>query len=136
MTTLPVPTEREEAKVLVAYLRVRGYKFTHIANETGAGRGARFQGIRNKQAGTSSGFPDYLIIVAGHLVAIELKRVRGSSTSMEQKEWLRQLNAAGVPTYIAKGAQAAIDIVESYRNGTPVEPISLKINTPRSGSIF
>ena len=59
------PTEAEEGRTLVAYLRLKGYKHTHIANETGAGRNARFQGIRNKQQGVSKGFPDYLIITSG-----------------------------------------------------------------------
>lgn len=111
--TLPVPTEAQEGRTLVAYLRVKGYRFTHIANETGSGRGARFQGIRNKQQGTSKGFPDYLVIVNNQLVAIELKRTKGSVTSQEQKEWIEALNKAGIPAKICKGAKEAIDFIKT-----------------------
>jgi hypothetical protein len=114
------PTEAQEARTLVAYLRVRGYRFTHVANETGSGRGARFQGIRNKQQGTSKGFPDYLVIVNNRLVAIELKRTKGSSTSQEQKDWIEALNNAGVDAVICKGAEEAINYIEGVkRNWLP-----------------
>lgn len=106
------PTEAQEAKTLVAYLRIKGYKHHHIANETGSGRIAMMQGIRNKQQGTSKGFPDYLVIVNNRLIAIELKRVKGSTTSLEQKEWIRIFNECGVPAVVAKGAQAAIIFIE------------------------
>lgn len=106
-----VPTEAQEGRTLVAYLRVRGFKFTHIANETGSGRGAQFQGIRNKQQGVSKGFPDYLVIVNGKLIAIELKRLKGSKTSPEQIEWIEALNNVGVPAQVCKGAEAAIAFI-------------------------
>lgn len=110
---VPVPTEAQEARLLVAYLRIKGYRFAHIANETGSGRSARFQGIRNKQQGVSKGFPDYLVVVNNKVIAIELKRIKGSSTSKEQKEWIEVLNKSGISAYIAKGADEAIKIIES-----------------------
>ena len=110
-----IPTEAQEARTLVAYLRVRGYRFTHIANETGIGKNARFQGIRNKQQGTSKGFPDYLIIVNNRLVAIELKRTKGSVTSKEQKEWIEALNNCGIEATICKGAEEAIKYIEGVK---------------------
>jgi VRR-NUC domain len=86
--------------------------FTHIANETGSGRIAQLQGIRNKQQGMSKGFPDYLVIVNSKLLAIELKRVKGSRVSFEQKEWLAALSKAGIDAFISYGAQDAIDYIE------------------------
>ena len=112
---IAVPTEREEAKLLVAYMRVRGLHFTHIANETGSGRSAKMQGIRNKQQGMSKGFPDYLVVLPGQLIAIELKRIKGSVTSPEQLEWIERLNAVNVPARICKGANEAIDFIEEMR---------------------
>ena len=106
------PTEAEEGRAFVAYLRLKGYRFHHSANETGSGRGAKFQGIRNKQQGVSKGFPDYLVWKDGKMLAVELKRLRGSSTSSEQKEWLAFLNSVGVPAKICKGWVAAKDFVE------------------------
>jgi len=110
---LPVPTEKQECEVLVAYLRVRGHKFTHIANETGSGHTAQMMGMRNKRQGVSKGFPDYLIIVAGNFIAIEMKRVKGSATSKEQKDWIEALNNAGVEARVCKGATEAIKFIRS-----------------------
>lgn len=109
---LPVPTEAQEAAVLVGYLRMKGYKFHHSPNETGSSADMRRRAIRVKREGTSKGFPDYLIIVNNQLIAIELKRLKGSTTSPEQYEWITALMKAGIPAIICKGAKDAIDFVE------------------------
>lgn len=108
-----VPLESEEAKILVAYLRTRGLKFTHIGNETGHDPYSKRRAIRMKQQGVSRGFPDYLVIAGEHLYGIELKRQRGGSVSPEQREWITALNEAGVQTIVARGAQEAITFIES-----------------------
>lgn len=108
-----VPLERDEALVLVAYLRVKNLKFMHIPSETGSSPEARRRAIRMKQQGVSKGFPDYLIIKDGKLCAVELKRQHGSHTSPEQRAWLSALAACGLPCAIAHGAQEAIDWLES-----------------------
>lgn len=112
-----IPLERDESRTLVSYLRVRQYKFTHIPNETGHSTEAARRAIRMKQEGTSKGFPDYLIIVptikGKVLVAIELKRIKGSRTSPEQLEWIDALNECiGTFAYVCYGAKEAIDILE------------------------
>lgn len=108
-----IPTEAQEAATLVAYLRVKGYKFTHIGNETGSSPEARRRAIRLKRQGVSRGFPDYLILVPAGLVAVELKRTKGSTTTPEQREWIDALNSVGVPATIARGAEEAIKFVET-----------------------
>lgn len=115
------PTEAEEGRKLVSYLRLRGFKFTHIANETGSGAGAKYQGIRNKQQGTSKGFPDYIVIADNKLVAIELKRIEGGKVSPEQKEWLAALSNAGADAFISYGADDAIEYFEEYYPRKAVE---------------
>lgn len=115
MNKLPVLKEAEEANILVAYLRVKGFKFTHIGNETGSSLEARRRAVRMKQQGTSPGTPDYMIIVNGSLIFIELKRVKGSTTSPEQKSWIEALNQVdNVGAFIAHGADQAIRIIENY----------------------
>lgn len=112
---LPLLTEREEAKILVAYLRTRGYVFHHSPNETGSSPEARRRAIRMKQEGTSSGFPDYTIIVNGHLIFIELKRRKKTYASPKQKAWIEALNeVSNVQAFVARGADEAIAIVEKY----------------------
>lgn len=128
-----VPTEAQEAHVLVAWLRLQGLKFTHVANETGHSLEARRRAVRVKREGTSPGFPDYIILIPpersvngqGFTLYIELKRTKGSTTSAEQKAWIAALNAldtASVAAYVAKGADVAIDIVSRHlapRNASP-----------------
>lgn len=110
---LPLPTEKQEALTLVAYLRVKGLKFTHIGNETGHTPEAKRRAISLKQQGTSRGFPDYCIIVGRSLVFIELKRQKGSATSLEQHAWIDTLNEVpNIEAVIAKGADAAIEFIE------------------------
>lgn len=63
MSSLPVPTEAQEAEALVAYLRLKGYKFFHVPNETGGSPEARRRAVRMKRQGVSPGAPDYFVIV-------------------------------------------------------------------------
>ena len=107
------PTEAEESKTLVAYLRIKGLKFQHVPNETGSSPEAKRRAIRMKQQGTSRGFPDYLIIKDGQLIAIELKRLKRSVTSPEQLEWLQALAACGVQAAVCHGAAECITFIES-----------------------
>lgn len=100
--------------MLVAYLRVRNIPFTHVANETGHDNYSKRRAIRMKRQGTAKGFPDYVIALPGvGVVYIELKRLRGSATSHEQREWIATLNACpGAEARICKGASGAIAFIE------------------------
>lgn len=110
---LPVPLESEEGKTLVAYLRINGYNFHHSPNETGRTPEMRRRAVRMKQQGTSKGFPDYVVVLKrGGIAIVELKRVRGSATSQEQKDWIVAFQAAGIPARICKGADAAISFIK------------------------
>lgn len=124
-----IPTEAQEGDTLVAYLRVRGIPFTHVPNESGHTPEMKRRAVRMKRQGTSRGFPDYVVALPGVGVAyIELKRVKGSSTSPEQKEWIEALNACpGAEARICKGAEAAIAFIEELL------PVS---NKPQTGSVF
>jgi hypothetical protein len=108
------PTEAQEAELLVAYMRIKGYTFHHSPNETGSSPEARRRAIRVKREGTSPGFPDYVVIVNNRMIAIELKRTKGSKTSEEQKGWIEKLNAAGIPSKICKGYDEAVAFIELY----------------------
>lgn len=120
---MPVPTEAQEGRILVAYLRTRNFRFTHIPNETGGTWEAQRRAGRMKMQGTSRGFPDYIVLLPeiNALLAIELKRQDGSRTSAEQHEWIEAFceigNCEGI---IAKGAKDAIDYIENlYANVKP-----------------
>lgn len=104
------PTEAEEQIKFVQYLKLKELLHFRVPNETFT-RSWRQKNM-NKAMGVSKGVPDLFVIVSGRLVAIEMKRVKGSVTSLEQKIWVSELNKAGVPAYIAKGCQEAIAIIE------------------------
>jgi len=107
-----IPTEEAECYALADYLRFKNMTFCHINNEMYT-RSWK-QKTRQLKMGTAKGFPDYLIIVNGKLIAIEMKRTKNSVTSPEQKKWLEQLNEAGVPAQVCFGASQAIAFIESY----------------------
>ena len=107
-----VPKEREEAKVFVDYLRLKGYRFTAIPNENY--RNGAFRGAMNKRIGVSPGFPDYIVITPAGLVAVELKRRKGGTVSKHQKEWITALNECGTPATVCRGAAEAIDYIEQH----------------------
>lgn len=111
-----IPTEADEAKQLVAWLRIKGIKFHHSPNETGQSPEARRRAIRMKQQGTSSGYPDYTILIPTvGIIFIELKRLKNSTTSQNQKDWIAAINEVpNCQAFIAKGAEEAIRIVEGY----------------------
>ena len=74
----------------------------------------RRRAIRMKQQGLSRGFPDYLVLVEGQAIAIELKRQKGSKTSPEQAAWVEALNDAGVPAKVCKGFDEARQFIETF----------------------
>ena len=122
---LPCPTEAEEGKLLVAYLRTRNFRFTHIPNETGHSDEAKRRAIRMKQQGTSKGFPDYIVLLPSidALLAIELKRHHGSAITQEQKDWITAFcEISHCEGIIAKGAKDAIDFIENLlQNAKPIQ---------------
>lgn len=69
------------------------------------------------EQGLKKGFPDNIISAKPHDafqprgIAIELKRRDGrdSDVSLDQRAWLAALEACGWVTFVAFGAQAAID---------------------------
>lgn len=126
MSRLPCPLESDEAKVFVAWLRVRGLMFYHAPSETGSSPEARRRAVRMKQQGTVRGYPDYCIVLPYvGLVFVELKRQWGSVTSPEQKAWIEALNTVpGVQAEVCKGADVAIAFVSRLLGKSlAVEPV-------------
>lgn len=109
--TLPVPTEDVEQRILVQYLRLKNLPHFRVPNETYTKSWA--QKRKNTDLGVVSGVPDIFIIVNNKLIAIEMKRTKGSVTSVAQLEWLKLLNLAQIEAKVCKGAEEAIKFVES-----------------------
>lgn len=108
-----IATEYEEQIAFIQYLSLKGLTYFHIPNSTYTK--SFNQKRRNKALGVVPGPPDLFVIIPNKIVlGIEMKRVKGSTTSPNQKEFQKILTDAGLPTYICKGCDAAIDIVEQY----------------------
>jgi hypothetical protein len=66
------------------------------------------------------GFPDIFIYEPRgtfHGLAIEMKRVKGGKIEPEQIEWKEQLRNRGYASYICKGSEDAIKVIDEYFNG-------------------
>lgn len=122
----PVPKEDEEQMAFVKWCQLNGIICHHSGNEIGgSSRAVKVRAIKMKKMGTSKGFPDLLVFVPVYgvtkrvdcyqMAAIEMKRQKGSTTSPEQKQWLKVLEMAGIPSAICKGADKAIEFVESIK---------------------
>lgn len=107
-----IPTEAEEQAVVLQYCDLKGYKYFHVPNSTYTK--SYKQKAFNWAQGVRRGVPDLFIIVGKKMIAIEMKRTRGSVTSPEQKQWVDNLNSANVPARICNGAKEAIAFVESH----------------------
>lgn len=109
-----VPTEESEQIVVVQYLELKGHKFTAIPNSTYTK--SWNQKRKNTATGLRAGFPDLVAIIDGNFIAIEMKRVKGSVVSKEQKEWIEALQNAGVETRICRGADEAIKFIRTLED--------------------
>lgn len=119
-----VPLESDEQQAFVQWCRLNNILVHHSPLEfNSSSRAVKTRAIRMKKMGTSKGFPDLLLFIpvrgitgridTYQMCAVEMKRQKGSTTSPEQKEWLKVLELAGIPCAICKGAEKAIEFVNS-----------------------
>ena len=120
-----VPLEDDECIRFANWLRVNNIPHAHIANESRSGsRSAMIRGAKLKRMGQSRGVWDYEIFVPVYgvdktvddyqLLKIEMKRKKGGTLSPEQIEWGQIYKTAGIPNKVCKGAEEAIEFVESF----------------------
>lgn len=107
-----IPSEDQEQMHLVQYCDMKGYPRFRVPNETYTKSWS--QKLKNKRLGVSPGVPDLFVVAHGRLIAVEMKRTKGSNTSQAQKEWIETLNANGTPAQVCKGAEEAIKFIESF----------------------
>lgn len=131
-----VPLEQDEQMAFVRWCQLQKIIVHHSGNEIGGStRALKARAIKMKKMGTSKGFPDLLIFIPVRGVtnrintyqpaAIEMKRIKGSTTTPEQKEWLKILELAGIPCRVCKGCQEAIKFVEQLK--TEMESVCLNV---------
>lgn len=117
MTNL-IPYESAEQATLVAWfdrthLALKGRLFA-IPN---GGKRHRATATQLKREGVRAGVPDLMLPVARrgyHGLFIEMKRIRGSQTSKEQKDWHSFLREQGYRVEVCRGHQMAIEVINEY----------------------
>jgi hypothetical protein len=113
-----VPSEHQEQAVFVALVRLHYPEYSELLMAIPNG------GLRNKRVaaklkaeGVLPGAPDLFLARTlkgcGGLF-IEMKRIKGSSTSQVQKDLHINLRGQGYRVEVAKGATAAMEIFEEY----------------------
>lgn len=121
-----IPLEQDEQIAFVQWCRLNDILVHHSGNEIGGSTSAmKARAVKMKKMGTSKGFPDLLVFIPVYgitgrvdcyqMCAIEMKRKKGSTTSKEQKEWLKVLQASGAMSAVCKGADEAIAFVDAIR---------------------
>lgn len=114
-----VPTEVYEQIRFVTWLAKNGIRHFAIPN---GGLRSYSEAVKFKRCGVKAGVPDVCIPIPSgsyHGLYIELKRVKGGSVSVEQKEWINFLQSQGYYAEVAKGFDEAKRIVEYYLGLTP-----------------
>lgn len=115
-----IPTESEEQQSLFRYCRVELGRhpdlimLAHIPNE---GKRTKTTGARLKAEGLRPGFPDISLSVPRrdyHGLYIELKRIKGSTKTQDQKEWIINLNKRGYAAAFCYGWCEAWEFIHAY----------------------
>lgn len=123
---MPVATEHQEQSLLFQWAALAkahtpelGLLFA-IPNAGGYKGGFRsnvVQAVRAKREGVRPGVPDVMLPVprAGyHGLFVEMKRLKGSSTSAEQRAWLLALTEQGYRAVRCLGWERARDEITAY----------------------
>ena len=116
-----IPYEEDEYLEIVRYLNDMGFVYTHIPMETYTKSWSVKK--RNIAVGVKKGFPDYIIIIPywwvgkrhNVLLFAEIKRIKGSSTSKEQKEWIHNLKSCNQLAEVFYGAEQLKQYIEALR---------------------
>lgn len=117
---MPVPTESVEQQCLFRWANFQSGKYPelelmyHIPNE---GKRSWSTGARMKAEGLKSGVPDICLPVPRsgyHGLYIELKRLRGNTTTKNQDEWLTKLEGQGYRVKVCRGWEEASQVILEY----------------------
>ena len=111
-------SEANQQEIVIKYLRLAYPNVLYCASAGGM-RTSYLQAIKMKRTGYVKGFPDLFIYEPNqdyHGLAIEMKKEKGGVASPEQKDWQEQLRNRGYASYICKGNEEAINVIDEYFN--------------------
>lgn len=119
-TTLPVPTESVEQQSLFQWAAWQSNTYPELSlmyHVPNGGSRNKAEAGRFKAEGVKAGVPDICLPVARggyHGLYIELKRLKNSKTSDEQKLWLDNLSKQGYFVAVCKGWENAAQTIIHY----------------------
>jgi hypothetical protein len=111
-------SEANQQEIVIKYLRL-AYPDVLYCASAGGMRTSYLQAIKMKRTGYVKGFPDLFIYEPRNEyngLAIEMKKEKGGVASPEQKRWQEQLRNRGYASYICKGSEDAIKVIDEYFN--------------------
>lgn len=109
-------SEANQQEIVVKYLRL-AYPSVLYCASAGGMRTSYLQAIKMKRTGYVKGFPDLFIYEPNQDykgLAIEMKKEKGGVASPEQKWWQEQLRNRGYASYICRGNEEAIKVIDEY----------------------
>jgi hypothetical protein len=127
-----IPTEAQEQQAVIRWrdLMVSTGQEPRLALLHGDASGVRVSigtALKVKKAGAVKGWPDLTLAVpvysdmlgysGYHGLFIELKRIKNSAVSPEQRRLHELLRDQGYSVHVCKGADAAIRVIKAYLGG-------------------
>ena len=118
--SLPVPTESVEQQCLFRWAQYQSGRYPELAllyHVPNGGSRRKAEAGRFRAEGVKAGVPDLCLPVPRggyHGLYIEMKRLKGSKTSEDQKAWLSRLKEQGYCVALCKGWEAAAKVIMDY----------------------
>jgi hypothetical protein len=115
-TAVEVPSEHIEQCKVIAFCDSYPMLRNTFAIPNG-GKRTMVTAMKMQAEGLRSGVPDLQICLPTdkyHGLFIEMKKLKGSSLSENQKDWINRLNEAGYKAVVCKGHMEAINVICEY----------------------
>lgn len=116
-----VSPERKEQCTLVDWSQYKPIPRDYMHSIPNEGRRTIQEGAMLKRMGLRPGVSDLFLAYPAHGkhgLWIEMKIRRGGVISTEQRTWINRMNAVGYVAVVAKGWEHAVQLIESYLDGT------------------
>lgn len=123
MSEHQIPTEDQEQAALFEWAAYSDHRFPGLSLMHSIPNGGKrniVTAANLKRTGVKSGVPDIFLPVARngkHGLYIELKRIKKSTVSANQKEWISELENQGYQCAVCKGWEAAREVIIKYFKG-------------------
>ena len=112
------PSEHIEQCTVVQWLDWNNIKFFAVPNANNMSSSNKRYAInvanRMKKEGVRSGVYDLVILDYKRVLFLEMKRLKGSRTSLDQIDWGLTFTELGHDNIICKGADEAIEVIKGW----------------------